>query len=87
MPRVEDAANKPAKDRRKRKFPYRKAAEIEAEIAEREARIETLHQMFASEEVLRDGAKIKELNSELNDHETALPQLYEHWEEATELNS
>ena len=33
----DDSANsKPAKERRKRKYPYRKAAEIEAEIAERE---------------------------------------------------
>ena len=54
------APSKSAKERRKRKFPYRKAAEIEAEIAEREARIEELHQLFGSEEVLRDGAKIKD---------------------------
>ena len=85
-PRVEDASSKPAKDRRKRKFPYRKSAEIEAEIAQREARIEELHQLFGSEEVLRDGAKIKELRAELTEHETALPLLYEHWEEATEMN-
>jgi ATP-binding cassette subfamily F protein 3 len=79
-------ASKPAKDRRKRKFPYRKAAEIEQEIAERESRIEQLHQLFGSEEVLRDGAKVRELKAELEQHETALPPLYEHWEEATELN-
>jgi hypothetical protein len=36
--------------------------------------------------VLRDGAKVKQLKSELDEHETKLPQLYEHWEEATELN-
>jgi ATP-binding cassette subfamily F protein 3 len=80
------ASSKPAKDRRKRKFPYRKATEIEQEIAERESRIEELHQLFGSEEVLRDGAKIRELKAELEQHETALPPLYEHWEEATELN-
>ena len=33
-----------------------------------------------------DGAKIRELKSELEQHESALPQLYEHWEEAAELN-
>jgi len=81
-----ESAGKPPKERRKRKFPYRKVAEIEAEIAEREARIEALHQQFGAEEVLRDGARIKELKSELAEHETALPRLYEHWEEATELN-
>src|SRR4029079_8896165 len=79
-------AAKPTKERRKRKFPYRKASEIEREIAEREARIQELHQLFASEEVLRDGGKVKELKSELDEHQAALPQLYEHWEEAADMN-
>jgi len=77
---------KPAKERRKRKYPYRKAAEIEREIAQRESRIERLHDLFASEEVLRDGDKVKQLKTELDEHQAALPQLYEHWEEATEMN-
>jgi len=74
------------KERRKRKYPYRKAAEIEHEIAEREARIQELHQLFGADEIVRDGAKIKQLRTELADHESALPVLYEHWEEAVELN-
>ncbi|MDX1948507.1 MAG: ABC-F family ATP-binding cassette domain-containing protein [Pirellulaceae bacterium] len=78
--------SRPAKERRKRKFPYRKIAEIEADIAQRENRIEELHQLFASEEVLRDGARVKALKGELDEHEAALPSLYEHWEEASELN-
>lgn len=77
---------KPSKERRKRKFPYRKAADIEQEIADRESRIQELHQLFASDEVLRDGGKVKELKAELDEHQTALPVLYEHWEEATEMN-
>jgi ATP-binding cassette, subfamily F, member 3 len=78
--------NRPGKERRKRKFPYRKAAEIEQEIAQRESRIEELHGLFGSEEVLRDGTKVKELKSELDEHQAALPRLYQHWEEATEMN-
>jgi ATP-binding cassette subfamily F protein 3 len=85
-PGRESAPAKTAKDRRKRKFPYRKAAEIEREIAERESRIEALHELFASEDVLRDGSKVKQLKSELDEHQGALSQLYEHWEEATEMN-
>jgi ATP-binding cassette subfamily F protein 3 len=81
-----DEAARPNKERRKRKFPYRKATEIEQEIAERESRIEELHQLFASDEVLRDGGKVKELKIELDGHQAALPTLYEHWEEATEMN-
>ena len=77
---------KPTKERRKRKFPYRKTADIEAEIAQREGRIEDIHQLFGDEEVLRDGGRIKQLKAELEEHETALPQLYEHWEEASEMN-
>jgi ATP-binding cassette, subfamily F, member 3 len=84
--RPDDAPSKPTKERRKRKFPYRKLPEIEAEIAERESRIEALHQLFASEEVLRDGSRVKQLKAELEEHETALPRLYEHWEESSELN-
>jgi ATP-binding cassette subfamily F protein 3 len=80
------ATDKPAKDRRKRKFPYRKAGEIEQEIAERESRIEQLNELFGNDEVLRDGAKVRQLKLELTEHQTALPLLYEHWEEATELN-
>jgi hypothetical protein len=83
---VDFAPAKPAKERLKRKFPYRKATDLEAEIAQREARIEELHLLFASEAVLRDGSKIKDLKAELAEHEMALPQLYEHWEEATEMN-
>lgn len=83
-------SEKPARNSReprpKRKFPYRKVPEIEAEIAQRETRLEALHQLFVSPEVLRDGAKVKQLKAELEEHETALPRLYEHWEEASEMN-
>jgi ATP-binding cassette subfamily F protein 3 len=72
--------------RRKRKFPYRKAAEIEREIHERESRVVELHELMASPEVLRDGNRIKSLAAELSEQQTALPRLYEHWEEAAELN-
>ena len=78
--------NRPGKERRKRKYPYRKAAEIEQEIAQRESRIGELHRLFGSEDVLRDGNKVKELKGELDEHQAALPHLYEHWEEATEMN-
>ncbi len=86
VPRDDSANNKPAKERRKRKYAYRKVPDIEAEIAERESRIEELHQLFGSEDVLRDGNRIKQLKAELEEHETALPRLYEHWEEASEMN-
>jgi ATP-binding cassette, subfamily F, member 3 len=85
-PPTDTITTKSSKDRRKRKYPYRKAAEIEQEIHQREARIEELHQLFGNEEVLRDGTRIRELKVELEQHEWSLPLLYEHWEEATDLN-
>ena len=72
--------------RRKRKFPYRKVEDIEAEIAEREMRIDELHAALASPEVARDVKRIKRATAELAEHQQALPTLYEHWEEAAELN-
>jgi ATP-binding cassette subfamily F protein 3 len=73
-------------NRRKRKFPYRKSAEIEAEIAQREARIQELHAALADPQVLRDGQQVKQIKAELEQQHAALPPLYEHWEEAAEMN-
>jgi ATP-binding cassette subfamily F protein 3 len=72
--------------RRKRKFPYRKVPELEAEILQRETRIEELHEQLATPEVLRDGDRVKSIKAEIDDQKAALVQLYEHWEEALELN-
>ena len=36
--------------------------------------------------VLRDGELVKELKEELDDAESRLAELYEHWEEASEMN-
>jgi ATP-binding cassette subfamily F protein 3 len=41
--------------KRKRKFPYRRADEIEQEIAEREAEVARLQEEMGNPEVLRDG--------------------------------
>ncbi len=73
--------------RPKRKFPYRKVKDLEAEIAACEASIEQLHQDLSSPDVLRDGDKVKSAKTELEQQEQQLSQLYEHWEEASELNN
>ncbi len=72
--------------RRRRKFPYRKVEDIEAEIAEREARIDELHAALADPAVARDGKRIKQATAELKEQQQTLTTLYEHWEEAEELN-
>lgn len=83
-----DKRRKPADDkpRRKRKFPYRKVEDIEAEIFERESRIEELHTALATPDVLRDGDKVKRTTAEIEEQQAALATLYEHWEEASEMN-
>ena len=70
----------------RRKFPYRKMNDIENEIQEREARIEDLHQTLLSTETLRDGERVKIVKAEIDEQNQALVTLYEHWEEAVELN-
>lgn len=72
--------------RARRKFPYRKTSDIEREIAEREAAVTGLHHELIRPENLRDGAKVVQLQKTLGEHRTALEQLYEHWQEAVELN-
>ena len=70
----------------KRKFPFRKLPDIEAEIHERENRINEIHALLATTEVLRDGNRVRQLQAELVEQQAALPVLYEHWEEAADLN-
>jgi ATP-binding cassette subfamily F protein 3 len=72
--------------KRKRRFPYRKVADIENDIFDRETRVEELHDLLASPEVLRDGEKVKASQAELARLKRELTELYEHWEEASEMN-
>src|SRR5262249_31260431 len=48
------------KEKRKRKFPYRKVEDIEADIALAEEELADLEQLMASPELYRDGEKVKE---------------------------
>jgi ATP-binding cassette subfamily F protein 3 len=78
------AAAKPAK--RKRRFPYRKTEEIERDIAATEASLRGLEEQMASPELYRDGDKVKETTRAFEEAKARLAHLYEHWEEAVELN-
>ncbi len=83
-PPPSQSTGKPQK--RKRKFPYRKTAEIEAEIAEAETERAELEQQLALPELYRDAARVKQTTKAFEEVKEALAQLYEHWEEAVELN-
>ncbi|NLF07096.1 MAG: ABC-F family ATP-binding cassette domain-containing protein [Pirellulaceae bacterium] len=78
-----DSAAKPG---RKRRFPYRKVEDLEAEIADCEARIDRLQNDMLDPEVLRDGRKVRQIRLKIDEHRAALKTLHEHWDEAVELN-
>jgi ATP-binding cassette subfamily F protein 3 len=74
------------KPKRKRKFPYRKVADLEADIAAQETRLRELEELLASPNLYRDGDKVKETTRGFEETKAELQRLYEHWEEAVELN-
>ncbi|HEY6563506.1 MAG TPA: hypothetical protein VIY86_03370, partial [Pirellulaceae bacterium] len=86
MDRSTSRSQESATPKRKRKFAYRKVADLEDEIARRETSITEIHQRLSEPDVLRNGEWIRQLKAELAVHQEALTQLYEHWEEAAELN-
>ena len=81
--RTPSASNKV---KRKRKFPFKKAAEVEADIAKLEAKIAELEAALTTPDVYRDSDKVKKTMADIAAGKERLPQLYEHWEEAVELN-
>ncbi len=71
---------------RKRRFPYRKVADLEAEIADCEAVLDRLQQELLDPAVLRDGQKVRQIMAEIDQRRAELKTLHEHWDEAVELN-
>jgi ATP-binding cassette subfamily F protein 3 len=71
----------------KRKHPYRKAADIEADIHATEAIKTEMEALLASTELYRDGNRVKETMQALDEAKAKLAQLYEHWAEAAELEN
>jgi ATP-binding cassette subfamily F protein 3 len=76
----------PAPEKRKRKFPYRKVEDLEADIAAAEMELQELEQQMASPDLYRDGEQVKQVTQAFEDTKARIHQLYEHWEEAAELN-
>lgn len=74
-------------EKRKRKFPYRKSAEIEAEIAQVEAEVAELEDLLGQPATWRDAVKARDLQLRYDDQKRNLEKLYEHWDEAMELNA
>src|SRR5207248_8536109 len=68
--------------KRKRRFPYRKVEDLEAEIAAEEERLAGLEARMASPDLYRDGDRVKETTRAFEETQARLRHLYEHWEEA-----
>ncbi|MBC7818212.1 MAG: ABC-F family ATP-binding cassette domain-containing protein [Planctomycetaceae bacterium] len=82
-----ESSNTPSvSSRRKRQYPYRQAADIESDIASAEAELRTLEADLCNPDVLRDGRRVKEVMTAAEQLKSDLARLYEHWEEAVELN-
>jgi len=86
LPSAPKPSKKPPQTASKRRFPYRKVADLESEIFERERRLEQLHVQLADPQVVRDGRRAREIHREIEQQRSALETLYAHWDEATELN-
>jgi ATP-binding cassette subfamily F protein 3 len=74
------------KTRRKRRFPYRKVDDLEADIAQAESQVRKLQSELSNPEIYRDGPRVKQTKQEFEEQQNRLAALYEHWEEAVELN-
>jgi ATP-binding cassette subfamily F protein 3 len=90
------AINEPAKSttdegapgaKRRRKFPYRKPADVERDIEKTEAELAELEASLMRPETYRDPDNAREVRARHDDTRSRLTALYEHWEEALELNS
>jgi ATP-binding cassette subfamily F protein 3 len=72
--------------KRKRRFPYRKLEDLEAQIAERETTVRDLERALADGDLYRDAERVRKTMADFESAKASLAQLYEHWDEAAELN-
>jgi ATP-binding cassette subfamily F protein 3 len=85
-PRPAPSPGAAAKVKRKRRFPYRKVEDLEADIQAAETRLHEVEKLLASADLYRDGDKVQETTQAFEEIKQQLAHLYEHWEEAVELN-
>ena len=84
--RAADRGESDGPARKKRRFPFRKVADLEQEIFDRETSLEELHGRLSEGDTHRDGELVRRITEEISRQKEALATLYEHWEEATDLN-
>ncbi|WP_169980828.1 ABC-F family ATP-binding cassette domain-containing protein [Tautonia rosea] len=80
------SADASPKGKKKKKYPYRKAADIEREIAEVEAEMGELEHALGLSETWKDADRARAAQERYDDLAESIKALYEHWEEALEYN-
>ena len=75
------------KVKRKRRYPFRKVAQLESDIAQAESELAKQEEALTGADVYRDANRLKETMDSIAKVKERLPKLYEHWEEAVELNN
>jgi ATP-binding cassette subfamily F protein 3 len=73
-------------DKPKRKYPYRKAVEIEREIGQLEAEVLEIEDLLGQPATWRDPVKAVGTQDRHRELKQKLEKLYEHWETALEAN-
>jgi ATP-binding cassette subfamily F protein 3 len=84
---VQARAAAPEKAKKKRKFPYRKVEEIETDLAAAETELAEVEGLLGTPELYKDGEKVKQTTARFEELKGRIAQMYEHWEEAVEMNS
>ena len=74
------------KEKKLRKFPYRKISDIEEEIFARETQIMAWNEDLLRPEIVRDSERMRLIHQEIQTEQEKIASLYEHWEEANERN-
>jgi ATP-binding cassette subfamily F protein 3 len=77
----------PAVEKRKRRFPYRKSADLEREIATSESAVGELEHALADPDTWKDANRARDTQKRYDELQQKLALLYEHWEEALEFNT
>jgi ATP-binding cassette subfamily F protein 3 len=73
-------------ERPKRKFPYRKSADIEREITDLEQELTAVEDLLGQPATWRDPVKAVGTQQRHGDIKIRLETLYQHWETALEAN-
>lgn len=76
----------PAPEKRRRKFPYRKTEDLEREISETEAELAAAEAALAEPGTWKDAGLALSTQARYDELKARTEQLYEHYEEAFELN-